>query len=130
MQKYTPFKVEDNSAYKAMYKIEDKIFVTEINPSKEDTDTLTIYESIEEFERQTGLKMEEKIINKNSLTDELLETTTDYELLDLTCDDYNAIMINTEGIYNRDDNKLTINKTLLLLGYEYNVEILKWIRSV
>lgn len=65
----------------------------------------------------------------NSLTQSILEETTDYDWLNLSTNETDIIFERTENIYDRDDVELTINKSLLEFGYEFNPEYLKWINT-
>lgn len=49
-----PIKVIDTEIYKAIYHVDGKIYLTKIDPSQELTDSLTIYSSVEEYEKLTG----------------------------------------------------------------------------
>lgn len=59
-QEYKPHQVIDGEVYQAIYFVENQVIVATMDPTKENTDTLTIYNSIRDFERNNNnqLKMQ------------------------------------------------------------------------
>lgn len=67
-QTYNPHQVIDDEMYQAIYFVENKVIVATMDPTKRDSDTLTIYNNIQDYERNNSdmLRMEIQLDTKDT----------------------------------------------------------------
>ena len=123
-----PVNVIDDGIYHVAFDVDGKIVVLESDKNDEYRETMTIYDTMDEYLHNAEPPKLKTKTETNSLFLKVIDEVTDYDNIDITDDEFEILKTETIDIYDRDDLELTINKKLLDFGFIYDVEVLKWLR--